>query len=439
MIGRKLISLMQRSATPPGSASIADRVSGGVASLNPRLMASTPTGVPGFLLIVVMLLAVFCAGSARVDEPIEFVSGSAFRRALDQSIAASWDNDNLRGICLGIERAQRVSIVLDRRLDPSASRSLRVTGETLLSCIQRLAAESDAGATVIGNAAYLGPRDTAAHLRTLVALRRQELFDKRGEIPESRQIALTHPITFRWSDFDRPADLVGRLAGEYMLSVEGLDYVPHDLWAGGVLPETTAIEGLSLLLAQFELTFSWIDRARGVRIEPFPRRIVIDNAYDPPRGAPPATALARWKEEIPELDARIENGKIVVSGTEEQHEVVNRVRRGGRANDKTISREGAKPKPLDKQRFSGKIQNIPASAVLKDLETPDKGQLTFEYDRAEFKAAGIDLDKPVTLELKEAKIEDLLKATLDPLGVTFEMHGRTVKLRPARRPDAKPE
>ena len=57
--------------------------------------------------------------------------------------------------------------------------------------------------------------------------------------------------------------------------------------------------------------------------------------------------------------------------------------------------------------------------------------MTFEYDRAAFKAAGIDLERPVTLELKNAKIEDLLKGTLDPLGVTFEIHGRTVKLRPA--------
>jgi hypothetical protein len=383
-----------------------------------------------------LTFAVLWAGSTLADERIEFVNGSAFRRALEQSISASWDNDNLRGICLGIERAQRVSIVVDRRLDPSSSRSLRVTGETLLSCLQRLAAESDAGATVIGNTAYLGPRGTAANLRTLVALRRQELFDKRGEIPDSRRIALTQPITFRWSDLDRPADLVGRLAGQYSLAVEELDQVPHDLWAGAVLPETTAIEGLSLVLAQFELTFSWLDHGRGVRIEPVPLRVVIDKAHDPPRGTAPATALIRWKEEIPELEARVENGKIVVSGNEEQHEVVDRVRRGGRASDKTASREGFKPKPLEKQRFNGKIQNVPARNVLKNLESDDNGQLTFEYDRAAFKAAGIDLDKPVTLELKDAKIEDLLKATLDPLGVTFEIHGRTVKLRPAHQPEA---
>ncbi|HEY2253270.1 MAG TPA: STN domain-containing protein [Planctomycetaceae bacterium] len=341
----------------------------------------------------------------------------------------------MREIARGIERAQRVAIVLDRRLDPTCNRSLQVGGETLLACLQRLAADLDAGAAVIGNVAFLGPRGTVANLRTLVVLRRQELFDKRHEIPDSRRIALTQPIMFRWSDLDQPANLVGRLAAEYKLSVEGVDLIPHDLWASAVLPETTAIEALSLVLVQFDLTFAWIDHGRGVRIEPVPERVVIVKPYDSPRGTPPATALNHWKEEIPDLEARVEHGKIVVTGSEDQHEVVDRVRRGGRANDKAASQAGPKPKPLANERFNGKIQNVPASAVLKDLERPERGQLTFEYDRAEFKAAGIDLEKLVSFELKNAKIEDLLKATLDPLGVSFEIRGRTVMLKPAARKD----
>ncbi len=382
--------------------------------------------------IMIMLAEAWAGQHSGGRATSEFVGGSAFRRALEQSISASSDNDNLRGITLGIERAQRVSIVLDRRLDPSSSLSLRVSGEPLLGCLQQLAAESDAGATVIGNTAYLGPRELAAHLRTLVALRRQELFDKRAEIPEARRIALTRPITFRWSDLDRPADLVERLAGKYALSVEGLNRVPHDLWAGAVLPETTAIEGLSLILAQVEVTVSWIDRGEGVRIEPVPRRIVIDNAHEPPRGTPPATALTRWQEVFPEVEARVESGKIVVSGTEEQHEVVERVRRGGRAQRQNqFARRGqtqtAEPASATNWEDPEHSREPPYS---KSLEAADKGQLTFEYDRAAFKAAGIDLDKPVTLELKNAKIEDLLKAALDPLGVTFEIQGRTVTLSP---------
>jgi hypothetical protein len=378
------------------------------------------------------MFAVAWAGILRADESIEFVSGSAFHRTLEHSISASWDDD-LRGICLGIERAQRVSIVVDRRLDPSTGRSLRVGGETVLGCLQRLAAEADAGATVIGNVVYLGPATMAGKLRTLIALRKQDLFDKHAEIPDSRRIDLMHTKSFRWNDLDRPSDLVERLAGENSLAVEGLDQVPHDLWAGAVLPDCSAIEKLSLVLGQFDLTFAWLDHGRGLRIEPVPERVAIDRAHNPPRGMAAATALGRWKEEIPELEARVESGKIIVSGSEELQEVVDRVRRGGRANDKLTSREGHKPAPLSKKQYNGKIQNIPASAVLKNLESDDNGQLTFEYDRANFKEAGINLEKPVTIELKDARIEDLLKAVLDPLGVAFEIHGRTVKLWPAAR------
>ncbi len=388
-----------------------------------------------FSFFIAAALAISDCSTARADEPIDFTSGGSFRRTLEEPVTGAWD-DNLRGITLAIEQVQRVSILLDRRLDPSSGRSLRVAGESLHDCLRQLAAEADAGCTIIGNTAYLGPPETAAKLRTLVALRRQDILDKRREIPESRRTALRRPVTLRWNDLDRPADLVSRLAGEYALSVEGIDQVPHDLWAAAALPETTAIEGLTLILAQYELTFAWLKQGGGIQIEPVPGRVTMEKAHDPPRGVAAAAAIKRWKVEIPELEARIENGKIVVVGTDEQQEVVDRVRRGGSAREPKAVRAATQLKPLKDERYSGKIQNIPVSAILKDLERPERGQLTFEYDRAAFKAAGIDLDKRVTFELKnKSKIEDLLKATLDPLGVTFEIHDRTVKLKPASAKD----
>ncbi len=143
------------------------------------------------------------------------------------------------------------------------------------------------------------------------------------------------------------------------------------------------------------------------------------------------TALADWKEKLPELEARVEQGRVIVTGTLEIQELVERLRRGGSLPDKAASRDGPLLKPLKFERYTLKMKNTPASALLKELGTPARGQLTFEFDRDEFKAGGIDLDKLVSFEVKNATIEELLKATFDPLHVKFEIVDRTVKLKPA--------
>jgi hypothetical protein len=380
------------------------------------------------------LLVALCGSLAAADEPVPFVTGPAFRKAIEQPISASWgDEATLRTIVQAIEEARRVAIVPDRRLDPSCYRSASAAGEPLRTALERLAGQWQSGASVVGNCIYLGPEDVAAKLRTLVKLRGDELADKASAIPESRRSALTRASTIRWNDLDRPADVLGRLGEQFGLAIEGRELVPHDLWARAVLPEANAIEALSLVLVQFDLTFVWTDHGRGVRIERIPERVAIEKTYLPSRGLSPATAVARWQEQIPGLEARAESGKIIVSGTVEQLELVEIVRRGGRVPDRTRAPDGPALKPLHLQRYTGTVENKPASAVLQWLGAQSQGRLTFEYDAESLKAAGIDLETPVTVKLKEATIEELLKLIFDPLGVAFEIKDRTVLLKPARK------
>jgi hypothetical protein len=403
----------------------------------PKLSPARAGFLQRYLAGMLMLLLLFpgSSGSATAGDEIDFATGSSFRSALEQAFSAAWEQDSLRGIVHGVETAKRVSIILDRRLDPTAIRSLRISGETLREGLERLAAETDAGAVVIGNSVYLGPRATSSKLRTLLALRIQDLSDRNAKISDRRRSELTQARTIRWNDFDRPADLVRRLASEHSLALSGIELVPHDLWAAALLPDAGPAEALTLILAQFDLTFAWTEQGHGILIEPIPERVAIDRSYDPPTGLSAAAAISRWKDELPDLEAREERGKIVVSGTEELHEVVKRVRRGGRAAEKTSSRTVQGSVPLKLRKYSLEIQRKPASAVLNALSTPEYGDITFEYSRTDFKAAGIDLDQLVTFEVRNVAIEKLLQATLEPLGVAFEIHERTVRLTPAPQRD----
>jgi len=384
------------------------------------------------------LLLAHCATSLiQADEPVEtvpihFVTGTTFRKVVEQPVTATWDNVNLRTIVRGIEEAKRVAILCDRRIDPTAELHVSASGEPLADFLERLAAGSQAGGTILGNTIYLGPRAMAARLRTLAALRKQELLDKNLGSSEGRRNELLRGHTVRWDDLETPADILARLAEQYSLTVEGLELVPHDLWGGAVLPDATPVEALALVLIQFDLTFVWTDHGRGIRLEKIPDRVVIEQAHPSPRGMSASAALASWQDKIPDLEARVEAGKIVVLGTVEIHEMIDRLRHGGSLPEKkTPAREGPALKPLKFERYTLKMRNTPASALLKELGTPARGQLTFEYDEAEFKTANINLDKLLSFDVKNATIEELLTATFDPLGVTFEIVDRAVKLKPA--------
>jgi hypothetical protein len=366
-------------------------------------------------------------------EPGAFATGSAFRRVIEQPVSATEDESNLRMIVRGLEDLKHVSILLDRRLDPTAMLSASAAGESLRDFLERLAGGSNARATVLGNTIYLGPPPAAEKLRTIAAIRRDELFDKQSPIPERRRIELTRGSSVRWADLDRPIEIIERLTRDYALAIEGLEQVPHDLWAAATLPDAGAIEALSLVLVQFDLTFAWTGQGEGIRIVPIPERVAIERPHDPAKGLSADASLARWKEQIPGLEARVERGKVHVSGTLETHEFIERLRRGGRVPDKAVPPEAMPLKPLKFERYTLQIKNKPASALLEALGQPTRGALSFVYDQAELKAAGIDLDKLVTFEVKNATIEGLLKATFDPLGLAFEIDDRTVKLKPARK------
>jgi hypothetical protein len=384
-------------------------------------------------LVATLLLLCTFETIASADESIKFAVGPAVRKALEQPISGTWGGNevNLRVILREIEGARHVAVVLDRRIDPTASLRADAGGEMLGDFLERLAAGSNSGSVLVGNTVYLGPAAAAAKLRTLVALRTQELSVK-GEIPGGRRGELGRATTFRWNDLDSPADVLTRLAEQYQLKIEGLDLVPHDLWGGAVLPESSAAEALSLVLVQFDLTFAWIEHGKGVRLERVPERVEVERVHPPSPGTSASDSLAGWKEKLPDLDARVEKGKIVVTGTLEVHELVDRLRRGGDLPDKTASREGPPLKPLRFERYTLKMKNTPASALLKELGTPARGKLAFKYDPDVFQAAGIDLDKLVSFEVKNATIEELLKATFEPLHVQFEIVDRTVKLKPAK-------
>ncbi len=358
--------------------------------------------------------------------------GPEFQADLARTISTTWQETGLRDIVRQIASDRRVAIVLDRRIDPTEERSIRIPRHRLDEALGLIAETAGAQMRVVGSTVYIGPPQACGKLRTLVALRTAELlaFERtagRRSSTQRRILRLEERRNHHWRDLERPADILRRIAADYGLEVEGAEQIPHDLWAGATLAGVSAAEALSLVLIQFDLTFEWTRQAEGIRLRPIPDAVTVTRSYRPKRGTLEET-VRLWKSRWPDLRIRLQDGRIVVSGTVEQHEAIAALERPtGTLSDSSKTHPDAPP-PLERRRFTLQIRRIPAKVLLDELQK--NYDMRFRYDARELARAGIDLDKRISMDVKQATAEEFFRAICDPLGLAFEIDGITVTLKP---------
>ena len=363
-------------------------------------------------------------------------SGKKFDDALDQKVGRTWgggggDGDSIRQALQQLTESNHVSIVLDRRIDPTQSVSLTVPATPLRDVIAALAKIVDAGSVVVGNVVYVGPIESAKKLRTLIELRNADLAKlatggakKSEKSPwKNPTVSLAQKRTIAWKDFDRPRDILKQqIAEKLKLEIDGLDKLPHDLWAGSSLTQVTATEALSLLLIQFGATFEFVPDRPAVRIVPIPDRVVIERTYPLPKDQAVATVRERF------ADAEIIGGSanLIVHATVEQHaEIAAFLKPGGQ---KTANVPTNKPdKLLAKRLFTLKLENAALGDVIKTFIA---NGVQIKYDPMQFADADISLDKKTNIDAKQKPAEKLFRDLFEPLGIEVTIDGEEVRLQP---------
>lgn len=355
------------------------------------------------------------------------IAGGRLRQVLEDPVAGlTW-----RGVPLGdalrdASEAFSVAIVRDRRIDPTRRVDVETAGEPLRNVFAEAAGQAGAEVRVVGNVVYIGPPAAAAVARTLAELRRGELEGMRDRRLAGRRADLLRGKSVGWGDLTEPVEALRLVTARFGLKVENAQFLPHDLWPGAVLGEVSAAEALTLVLIPFDLTFSWSDDLESVRIVPILERseIVIERSY---AAREDAEATAReWGERFPGLDARAEGGKVLVRGTVELHEEVEQTVPKTRNPRRSSEPKSPRGLPLERRRFTLAVAGVPATAVMAKLE---ESGITFEYEEAAFEAAGIDLNAPVAIDVKQADATAFFEALFAPIGVGFELAGNTVHLR----------
>jgi hypothetical protein len=305
-------------------------------------------------------------------------SRAAATQQLEQRLAApvsvAWEGQQLGAALQRIADAQRFSVWIDRRVDPSAPIELTVADRPLGEVLDALAAPHEWAATPYHGLLYFGPKQTADELLTLIALARQSIAKARSSV-RSRWL---EPQSWTIARLSEPRELLKQLARSAGATVVDEHQVPHDLWPARTLPPMAALDRAVLLLSGFDLTCRISADGSKLRVVPIKRPLQLISP------APPTASRPRLPQP--------------------------------RSTAKTMV-----------QRFTLKIDNQPAGRVLDQLAR--QLQLEVEWDAALEQSPALGREANVSCDVRDADLDELFAAVLTPAGLVFERDGKKVSIR----------
>ena len=120
-----------------------------------------------------------------------------------------WEHVSLAEAVSRLADVLNADVLVDRRVDPSELVSLAIRNGSMIEILSQLAEDRSLGVAELGTLVYLGPRRSAEVLRTLRALRRQDV----AALPDSSAWhSSQHAVD--WPRLTQPRQLVVDLLRE---------------------------------------------------------------------------------------------------------------------------------------------------------------------------------------------------------------------------------
>ena len=401
-------------------------------------------GVTGyrFFLVAVVLQASFPGqfanaqplsgsnGPVLTDTPPNFLTDRAFEDALAEAISLAWQGQNLRDGLQKLSKTKQLSIILDRRIDPSQQLTLQIQKRTLKTVLKVIATEARADISVLGNTVYVGPARIASRLRTveeIVASQLATTISVDASPQTRRRFELLKRQTLNWPDLTTPRELLNEVASRYALKIESVNLVPHDLWRQATLPSGSATQLLLTILAQFNLSFEWTESRDGIRLVDMPLDPRIEKQFTLKRGTE-QTILSKITRRMPDLEPKVTARRIKVVGTVEQIETVEAIIYPERQPNNARPNQRKVADGVTVFTFEA---TAPLGTFMATLEK--QSGFMFQYDPKAFKQADIRLNQRIFLEAKELTAKEVFDKMFPPQKIAYKVDGKTVRLTPAPR------
>ena len=377
--------------------------------------------LPGSPLRFVERICMVCAGTAITltfgasgvaqDTPT-WKTGAAFRQQLEQPrVGFRWGGSaTLRSSLANLSRNQQVAIWLDRRVNPDQLLDLSVQDVSLDIALRTVAVHLGCGVCYVGSVAYIGPISITTKLATLAAIKREEA----NKLPTSPRTRFQKAEAWQWEAVTEPKELLVHIARQAQVRVMKLERLPHDLWQAGELPPLAVTDRLSLLFAGFDLTYDIAPDGTAIRPAAIPDSVLIKRPYTPRSGAV-ATLASRIAKDFRDVTVRREGTRLIIQGSIEDHDQIERLLRG-----ETVKRRVG---PAVERRYDLKTTNV-VGAIINVIA--DREELQVNVDPS----IRNKLKNRVSVEVQQASLRHLLDALLAPVGIRYELDGKTLLLLP---------
>jgi hypothetical protein len=343
--------------------------------------------------------------------------GTKARESARRTAAVHWQGVPLRDAVARLGTLFDDRVVIDRRIDPTSLISLDINAASAEAVLRALAAQQGLGVSRIDKLLYLGPPAAAEQLRTVAALRSDDIFHLREQLksPLDRR----RPVS--WKRFAEPRLLVASLVEQRGWKLDNADTIPHDLWPAGGLPAVSFGDQLTVLLIGFDFTFELRPGDKTIHVMPLEGPVAIHRRYRLPENlADPAAIL---KQQLPDIEARIEDGVAAVDARLEEHERLAEWLRG-----QNTTRAARRKKTETRQLYTLRVQEKPVGAVIRELA--QRLNWALEIDEASIRTAGISLDARVSFSVEDVEQNVLLEALLKPAGLDFRLEGERLRIVP---------
>ncbi len=195
---------------------------------------------------------------------LELPSSRAAQAALRAPTRIFWDQTPLRSGLQEISQQFRITIWLDRDIDPNqliTSTAADTQGDaSLLKKLEHIASLADAELGLIENVVYIGPRRRVSRLQRAAV----ELYDKLSPVGNGPQTATMREL--QWEELTTSMGMLQRVESIWTIEIAG--ELPHDLFhAGQFLQPATLATQATVVLGGFERELEWMQGNR-FRIAP---------------------------------------------------------------------------------------------------------------------------------------------------------------------------
>jgi|GEM_PF-2145677 len=369
----------------------------------PALLTTTARRVPSIAVnaafCVVLLLSVVTTSFAQD----RFFTGRRFQRQLDAPASIFWSDVELETGLQNLAEARRMSVWLDRRCDPQTTISFGANLPRLRDCLWKLANDVEPIDVVwLPEVLYVAPPNAANRLATVHEIHRTQL----NKLPATVRNRWLSRAETRWPQLSNPVELLAKLETELGGKIRNKDRIVHDLWPAKRLPRMPLYQRLELVLAGYDLTFTFGEDG-GATIITMPKAPTYSRATTIPDDKLEVVQKALSKNST---RAALKDGKLTASWR--THEAVRR-----------IVDPPSKEQDFSRIRYTLKAENQKVGTFLRSI--CKQLNLTCKF---------VDVPEEiqntrVSFEVNKASLRTLFNTILEPVGLEFSLANSELEVR----------